>query len=58
MVENLVITLILFTLGGGLLYAIWNWYRTRKLNEHDKNPGEIPKVYQKHTERKDAGIGI
>lgn len=56
-VPSLIAILFLFTLGGGLLHAWYNKRKTHELKEKGENPYEIPKVYQKHTSPKDAGIG-
>ena len=49
---QLIGALFFFTLAGGLIHAIWNLRRTRKLRKNGENPYEIPQVYQQYRDPK------
>lgn len=53
-----ILALMLFTVGGGLIHASYNLWKTRKIWNQGYNPYKIPRVYQQHTDNRDAGVGL
>ena len=46
MTIDFVFLLMLFTLGGGLMHAIYHLHQIRRLQQSGENTGELPKVYR------------